>query len=241
MARPRSLALTLFGVVAAVGFAFTAVCRLESTAPRANGAAPGLAAPVVTHEAHPAEASGADEVAIPNTDVAIDGSTLTDEAAWQGGAELRAGFEGEGEERLRASVSLLWGRGRLSAWFTSPNAPHAVSSDVVELGIAPAAGDEETVLAVTSTGEPRLRREKGAVSRELPLDAARFGVEKNEVDWAAETSVPLAALGLRGDAGERARVTLRRCVRGPEGAASARSCVQETAEAVLSADEPKVP
>lgn len=86
-----------------------------------------------------------------------------------------------------------------------------------------------------------MRREKGQAGRDLALEAARFGVERGEADWSAETSVPIAAFGLRGVAGERFRVTLRRCVRGPEAVPSARSCVQATGEATLSAEEPQVP
>ncbi|HEU4538072.1 MAG TPA: hypothetical protein VFS00_28320, partial [Polyangiaceae bacterium] len=181
-------------------------------------------------------------LALPLTDAAIDGSTLTDETAWQGGAELNAGFDGPDEERLRASVNLLWGRGRLYAWFTSPHAPPALSGgDTVELRVTPPGADEETVWSISSAGETRLRREKGPAGRDLAPEAARFGVERGEADWSAETSVPIAAFGLRGVAGERFRVTLRRCVRGPEAAPSARSCVQATGEATLSAEEPQVP
>lgn len=242
MMRDRPALLTLAGIAVLMGLAFTAVHNLEHPTPPAGVALPQPIAPPPLADAPPA-APRAAEVVIPHTDATIDGNTLTDETAWQGGAELNAGFERPDEERLRVSVSLLWGQGRLYAWFTSPHVLPALGGDAVELHIAPSEADEETVWSISSGGEPRLRREKGPnpAGRELPLETARFGVEQGNVDWTAETSVPLAAFGLREVAGERFRVTLRRCVRGPLAAPPARSCVQATSEATLSADEPQVP
>jgi hypothetical protein len=244
--RDRPALLTLAGIAVLMGLAFAAVRNLERETPPASVAPPQPVAPPPPADTPPAAPKAA-ELALPHTDATIDGNTLTDETAWQGGAELNAGFERPDEERLRVSVSLLWGKGRLYAWFTSPHVLPSLGGDAVELHIAPSEGDEETVWSISSGGEPRLRREKGPNvgpepgGRELTLETARFGVEQGKVDWTAETSVPLAAFGLRGVAGERFRVTLRRCVRGPVAAPSARSCVQATSEASLSADEPQVP
>jgi RNB domain-containing protein/RNase II-type exonuclease len=233
-ARLVPVALATFAVVAGLA---CAVGRRELVTPR--GAAPP--GPGSAASATPGASGATVALAIPHTDARIDGDTLTDEAAWQGGAELTAGFEEEGDGRLRTSVNLLWGGGRLYAWFTSPRASHPVGDDIVELRVAPAAGGEEVALSITAGGEPRLRREGGPAGRELAANEIRFGVERGDVDWAAEVAVPLRVLGLRGVAGERARLTLRRCVRGPEGVPTARSCVQAVGAAGLSADEAKVP
>ncbi len=193
---------------------------------------PVLAAERAVHDAPsvpPKSEAALPVVEVLHTDVAVDGITLSDETAWQGGRDVVVAEE---DEAFRTAITLLWGRGRLYAFVVARTGDGPVPPQEIVLSFRRPGHASHVALATPEIGLRAVRD-----GQAMPTSDAVLTWEVGQVDMSAELTIPLETLGLPAAAGSRFEVEAKRCV----GEDAPRKCAVTKALLVLVADEARGP